>query len=319
MRIATVTTTHTNPDMVRWFVHCQLNCGAHRVFIFLDDPTPDQMVSFDDPRVVVTPRTRDQYIKAGISEESAFDWNIRAANNVMEAMQQARDAGCEWLAIFDVDELIQTPDMRLEQLLDNIPPDTQQILVRTREAVPRHLECTNPFTDITRFRFQLPWWSLGRVGIERRAIKMLGCQAALFDNEYYRGHRHGKCIIRTDAPLKVEQIDSHRALPDAHERTYVRPDCWVLHYDAPSYKFWAHKWQRRTRGKTGIGRPRTNRKAQIDRFIEADRDDTQREALFRELYMMPSSVFLRLRLFGLAGTVKHPARLFEPPPPPSPA
>lgn len=311
---AVVATSHTDKEWVKWFIAYQLNCGAQKVYVYLDDPAPDQMLAVNDPRVQIENRFLDDYHTLGLSPSASHDISNRHSFNAMCAIRQARDEGIDWLIRIDIDELIQLPNHRFDDLLLGVPNDVQQIIVRTKEALPSKLENDMPFLDITHFRHQSPVWSRGRAGIEHRVIKALGCGSALFAGQYFRGHKHGKFAVRTDSP--IVSMSAHRAYSENSTplHTHVHPNCSLLHYDAPSFRVWVEKWRRRISGFAEVDRMSTHRRKQLECFIHAYGSHEELQLLFKNMYMMRPTVYWRLSFVGLAGKAVIPRHFFDMPP-----
>ena len=174
--------------------------GVRRAYIYLDRCTDgSEAIARSFPWVEVYERDR----------QASSRFNMAAQQkNAMEALGLARRYGVKWLLHLDADEFAcgdEGPDGPvsddLAQLVERVPPGTDMIILRTREAIPIRTNSAAPLSEHVYFqdgaiveRNLLDPSS----GIIRRLDKLLG-------------HNVGKSIVRVDAEVKPN--GSHRWLP----------------------------------------------------------------------------------------------------------
>lgn len=223
--------------------------GVERVYLFLDRST-DQSVDigrrFPGVRVCkVTVRP------AGSSYISDFH---RLAMD--QAMVWAREEGLDWLMILDPDEfayadntgasihesdpdkLCRDADLRI--LLSSVPNNILQVQLVTREVLPCREWAESFFADQIYFQ--------GNPPLGRSINNPLTGTTSLWEN--YLGHRQGKCLVRTSAP--VQSFDSHRWTTEQSPSRPNRPEFvpiptisrgWHAHYFITGYDHWLNKYR----------------------------------------------------------------------------
>lgn len=125
-----VATVKAPADEVLRFAAYHLDLGAHRLFLYLDEPDTQALAALGaHPKVRV--RVCDDQFWASRRNGRPKKHQVRQSANATHAYSRAE---VDWLAHIDVDEFI-WPQSDLACLLDRLPPDCVAARVRPIEAL----------------------------------------------------------------------------------------------------------------------------------------------------------------------------------------
>src|SRR5581483_2471943 len=143
-----------------------------------------------------------------------------------DALERAREEGCEWLLSLDADEFAfaenetrgdtATPALaagNLPRLLAGIHPATEMVRLQTAELVSCYLGEGQPFWKQTYFQ--------GRQALTREIADPVTGEIELWND--FIADRQGKSIIRTSA--RVQAFDSHCWVREQGKRYPKQPAC----------------------------------------------------------------------------------------------
>ena len=210
-------------DILR-FAAWHLEQGAHRIYIYLDDPGSDAFEPLKAHRKIRVRRCDDTWWKKRQGKRPVKH-QVRQSLNATHAY--ARPAEVDWLIHMDVDEFL-VADMKIARLLAALPADTLTARVRPAEALAGSGQSFKAFIPS---------------GPERQAI--VDRLYPTFGS-YLRGgfvsHTAGKLFTRTGlGDLKIRIHNAFRGedmnpgeaeldrltLLHCHARTW---DDWLAHY-----------------------------------------------------------------------------------------
>jgi len=135
------------------------------------------------------------------------------------------------------------------------------------------------------------------------AATLLGCRRAIRFREYFRGHTESKMLVRLNAG--VNRMGIHKPIDCSSGARVERTEkIQLLHFDCVGFTDWDCKWRLRVEGSCqGLGfRPARQKQFAAYREV-ADQSTEVREALFRELQMIPARELAILKGLHLVTTV----------------
>ena len=187
--------------------------GVERAYVFLDrcgDRTPQIARSFPWVRTLERDRrTEDRFMS---------EHQVRCLD---EALGMARAEGFDWLLHLDPDEFAwgaggdrhwpwprsrggrhgsSPPEVvgALPPMLASLKPRVEQVILRTKEVVPRPVNPDSPFWDLVEFQ--------DRRVLQREILDP--SSGELRELDYWIGGRRGKSIVRTNADVRAQSAHS---------------------------------------------------------------------------------------------------------------
>lgn len=288
------------------FVNYHINTGIDRLVLFFDNPEDDAIEELAHYSQVSCIRCDDSYWTKNNCERPRLieDRQVINANN---AFLFARENGFEWLIHVDSDELIQCSP-GLGNILRTIEEGVHIVRFDMREAVPEKLRYENIFEEVTLFKTPPTDYQLKR-------MVSGGCEQALYNGEYFRGHLGSKSAVRTSAPIRRMHI--HRAFGKNNNLVVKGSgEIRLLHYDCCEFESWKTKCLRRIDGTAPITESfvRENRKQQLKEFQHAyDEGPDKLLDLYKRMYFIPEQERLVLASLGVLSNIELDAGLFAKP------
>jgi hypothetical protein len=333
--LALCTTLRAPLDQTLRFVRYHLNIGADHLYLFFDDPNDPAMAALkDNSRITAWACDASHWIRlSDKTRDQLTVIEIQKLNSTV-ALKQARQAGWDWIAHIDSDELIYCPGGVKAQIA-NAPASAQAIKLVSMESVPSDENTdstsanpavfkvwypTRPGKQQGRGYFQL---SLREVFLYARQktlfrlkiqlAKQLGCKEP-FQFSYLKGHVAGKSIVRVDSPAII--LDCHYPIVNEPMRWWLFSGMAVLHYDAPAYKAWHQKWLSRHEGGAKIitaQEMRKERLAQYRAFVQAHESGNEDELhnLYRRMFLISANNQRILSRLGLLTQIQFPEKIFS--------
>jgi hypothetical protein len=297
---------------ISYFINYHVNSGIDHVFLFFDadDSTIEQLA---DRRKLTCFRCDDEhwrnYIKVSSVPESRMGKliiNEKQMINADIALYRARQMGLDWVIHIDSDELLYARD-GIKTVLSRVSKDVDVVRFEILEAVPEEYEYENMFAQISLFR-SCPRLYEGRLTL----AKMLGCQKAFYQGEYFRGHLASKTAVRTTASIKgmgvhwPEKDENH-----TYKLVTVR-EIKLLHFDGCGFQSWKSKWTRRMGVLLENMRLRDNRIQQHEEFrrVLSEQPGKMREH-YQKMNFIPENERRVLRKLGLLRDIRLDNRLFN--------
>ena len=209
-------------EILRFAAH-HLDLGAHRLYLYLDDPNPD---AFDrlkaHPKIRVT--TCDDIYWRRSGRDRPQKHQERQSVNATRAYRKAGDV--DWLAHIDVDEYL-VPKRAMDQILGDQPDDVTALRMHPVELLADG--------DSSAYKAALP------------AGSDMSLQHAIYGQHgpaLRRGllsHTAGKVMVRTGQ--KDVSVRIHRAFESGQEiAAATAPDQIELaHHHAPTWDGWIAK------------------------------------------------------------------------------
>lgn len=333
MSIATATTIQVPLDETLSFVNYHLRTGVDHMYLFFDDPQDEAFFRLrNHARLTCVRCTESHWASLGVEDPSSVQRRQRA--NATYAFRQAKEAGIDWVAHVDSDELLWEPHS-LRESFAAMSPEVEVLLFPVLEAVPQRLEYQNPFREISLFKYfpcilgdnpSLTMSTLDRARYwlhahpwrrKKQIATALSCEHSQIIGRYLLGHMVGKSATRTTASVKG--ISNHRPVPGAEEEltTLVATDAAVLHYDCRGFSQWKAKWGRRVDGvadfDTSRFAPHRRRQLRLFREAYAQEDEHALRDLYKRWYLVPDSEQRTLRQLGLVKEINLPQALFDVP------
>ena len=206
-------------DILR-FVAYHLSAGAHRIFIYLDEPCPDaQAALHDHPKCRVT--LCDAAHWKTLIGKRPVKHQSRQTLNATHAYGRARDV--DWLAHIDVDEFL-VSDGTVAGHLATVPAQVETARARPMEMLGG---------DGTAFKRFIPN-GRNREQIVNDLYPTFG--------EYVKGgflsHLAGKVFVRTGLDGITIRIHNAFRGPDMIENTQELDGVRLAHAHAPSWEAW---------------------------------------------------------------------------------
>jgi hypothetical protein len=207
------------PDTLR-FAAYHLERGAHRLYIYLDQPNPEAFTALKShPKIRVRTCDDTHWRKLGVVRPRRHQ--VRQTFNATHCYN--REAEVDWLIHMDADEFL-VPGRPISQVLAALPADLISARVRPMELLGGSTTAFKAFIPPRRNRHALV----------ERIYPTFG--------PYIRGgflsHLAGKLLVRTGLPdvtVKIHNaLQGDALLPDAAELT----DIDLAHCHATSWEAW---------------------------------------------------------------------------------
>ena len=329
--LATATTIKAPVSQTTAFVGYHLHQGVDHMFVYFDapkDPAIPRLRALD--AVTCVECDRAHWKAHGVAPDAPVQAKQQA--NATDAFHRARDAGIEWLAHIDGDELLYADD-GLRTMITQSPAQADVLIFQTKEAVPQGFHYERPFREISLFKrdpashlrrgllsgSRRQVWRRLLVAhawrLKRRVLQWIGGDAPDLVAGFLLGHTSGKAATRTDVP--VEHIGNHRPQvePGHVPHKHAVPGAAVLHFDCMGYRHWYDKWAGRLCGTAHFdeSRLRPGRQRIRDAFeaaLEADSDRAPR-TLYRRLYHLPPWRRQLLKSFGFVERISLARKAFH--------
>ena len=308
MSIATATTIQASLKETLSFVGYHLRTGVDHMYLFFDDPQDEAFPRLQNhARLTCVRCTEDHWKDLGVEDPASVQQRQKA--NATYAFRQAKEAGIDWVAHIDSDELLRT-SQPLPEYFAAMSPEVEVVLFPVLEAVPQQLEYQNSFREISLFKYfpcirgdnsALTMTTLGRAWYwghahlwkrKKQIATVLGCEHSQIVGRYLLGHMVGKSATRTTA--SVDAVENHRPAPPSGEVLWasVATEAAVAHFDCRGFSQWRRKWARRVEGVADFDTSRfaPHRRRQLRQFRKAysERDDRALQRLYKRWYVMPN-------------------------------
>ncbi len=275
MKIAVVSTVKATLSELEILLAHYRYIGVDRFFLYFDDPRDPglaefeadgwlQMTSCDDRHWGGCPGGRPSAI------ERRQEWNATQALNL------AREDGCEWIIHIDSDELVWS-ERPIRQALSKT--DAGVVRFAVREAVSDREQFDSIFEPAL-FKVPTHWLKVKLAGL-------LGCRRSIYHGRYFRGHLTSKAAVR----IRDNIVDLGIHGPDTcpGDLTVIfNAEILLLHFDCIGFENWCQKWGRRADNTAFAQSLRDNRLKQFRAFADAQRaGDTALHELYRRLHVIP--------------------------------
>ncbi|MEE4218317.1 MAG: glycosyltransferase family 2 protein [Xanthomonadales bacterium] len=274
------------------WINYHLHSGIGRMVLYFDDPRDPAINAVQGiEQVTAIPCSDRHWQDVGFSRPEYFG-EVQVLN-VNHGFALAAGMGCTWAAHIDCDELI-LPLKPVGVLLGRSWADALKMTVL--EAVSERFDYDNIF-DARLFR-RVP----NRLQV--LAAGLLGCRHSVRYGEYFRGHTESKMLVRLNAGVTRMGIHKPIECRDAVRIERCR-EIQLLHFDCVGFSDWDRKWGSRLEVTYNTDGWRPARQRQFAAYREAtDKDIGAREALFRDLHMIPGRETTTLKRLGLLTTVE---------------
>lgn len=295
-QIALAATVRAEYEEMVFFISYYQSIGIDLIVLFLDDPNDKNVALLQEEfNNLITVICNDAYWHS-FGHDRPESIEERQTINVNRAFAIARERDIEWLVNVDLDELVFS-HLNIKQALAKYDePEIDAVRFDVYEAVAEKVNYNHIFEP-----------SLFRKNPSPRRLKvasLLGCQDALFQNEYFRGHLASKLAIKVNSHIK--EIKIHNIVMEEGEPNIKRVnDIKLLHFDCIGIDNWRQKWERRIDGSGRAVEMRDNRQAQMEYYIEAKEagSDTLKKA-YLNMYGIPKYQQLVLMMLGLLERIK---------------
>lgn len=273
-KIGIILTVKAPVEQVMQFIHYHLNIGVDHILIFFDDPNDPAISTAARYSKVGSVRCSSQYWQQVCGSKPDFI-EERQKHNLHQGISWFSMNDFTWMICVDIDELIHPRQQSLKQLL--AASDADAIRFPIREAFP-----TQAYYQSL---YQPEWF---KVDVPQSSVELareLGCDNAIFQGEYFRGHTVSKMAVRLGPHLEF-----HKNLHGLSEkgRKVVNADSLaLLHYDCIDFENWRQKWEGRLDGSATAACMRTNRKNQFLLYQDARRrGENALRFLFYKLHVL---------------------------------
>ncbi len=221
----TVTTLKEEPSVVKRFVAHHLSIGAHRIFLYFDDPK-DPAAEFVSHIEKVT------VIKCGNDHWRGRRPKEHQRRQKQNANAAYRSADVDWLIHIDADELIYNT-CAVSEALDSIPASQNVVHLQVAECF------AGTFNGRNVFRYPLP----NTVQAKKVGEMVYGEVYPILDGGLL-GHTAGKFFVRTgvqDMRLSIHGPFQNGARNLGHETEKIS----LLHFHASDEDEWVKSVERR--------------------------------------------------------------------------
>lgn len=274
-------------DILR-FAAWHLDAGAHRVYVYLDAPTPDAAAALKAHPKCRVIHCDDAYWRKRDKTRPAAHQSRQTFN----ATRAYRRADVDWLAHFDVDEFLVAPTPLADELA-KLPSDCPMLRIRPMELLADG--------DGTAFKDYVP---------PRQRDRLTNDIYPTY-GEYLKGgflsHLAGKVVIRTGLPAL--QLRIHNAFQDGVQITN-NIECDKLrlaHLHATDWQSWQAKFKyRHAHGSYRANLSPTRSADQggitlhhLFKMIEAEGGTRALQAFFQEVVADTPALRRRLEAHGL--------------------
>ncbi len=299
LKVAVISTVRTPLQDLLMFTNYHLNIGIDEMILFFDDPLDAGIDSFSQhENITAIACSAEHWSKTEGERPDSIE--KRQVANVNRGAEIAKNKNCNWVVHIDSDELID-PRVGLKEVLANC--DAQTLRFSMLEAASEREDYDNIF-ETTLFK-KKPHKA------QIFAAKLLGCSDAIFDGEYFRGHKSSKRAIKLSP--KIRRIGIHG--PSDYDKSIINKrtsKIRLLHYDCVGFDDWNSKWGRRLDGSGRATDMRTNRDKQFQEYIQArDKGDEELRRTYRRLQVIPKRERPILFLLGMLKTVTLDKALFS--------
>lgn len=275
MRWGIVSTVKAPLEQILDFAAWHLDLGAHRIFLYLDDPEPQVVTTLNaHPKLRVTACDAAYWAKG---PQRPGKHQARQSRNARHAFN--RKTQVDWLAHIDVDEFLH-PATPLAEQLNALPAECMVARVRPVEALAPGSGTADDETAFKAFKLN----QKARRAASERCFPTWG----RYLSGGFLSHVAGKLFIRSS--LHDPQIKIHNVIANGIENPaeHPLPDTELLHLHAKNWE----DWQRTYRFRLRHGSYRAELKPQVRTGAQAPNmhdlftqiDATQGEAGLRGFY-----------------------------------
>ena len=219
-------------DILDFAAH-HLELGAHRLYIFLDDPDPQTITALKPhPKVRVIACDEAHWAKRGKRPDAH---QSRQTQNATRAYR--RPAEVDWLAHIDGDEFL-WPETSVAEALASLPPDIHVARVRPLEA----LAPTEPDPHAPAVCFKgMPILHEARGTVTSALYPEF---AALIDDGFL-SHVAGKLLVRTGLPGPRFRIHNFSSDGEKNPGQVELESVPLLHVHSDSWEAWRARFDYR--------------------------------------------------------------------------
>jgi hypothetical protein len=272
MLVCTVSTVRTPLVDLKMFVNYHLNSGIDRMFLFFDDPDDEGVEYFrNNSKVSCICCDAAHWAESALPDQRSIE--ERQVYNATLALGWARDAGFEWIAHIDSDELVLTPEQDLKLHLSRVAERVDAITFPTLEALPKVRYRQHYFEEIRWFKTYK-----ARVPLAEVIARRMWCRRA-FKYGYFRAHITGKTATRVRAPVARIGIQSPIARDGAKLNIKISTNLFLLHFDCCTFDDWKVKWKRRVDGTAMVSEIREERVWQFNDYLAACKENSEARLL----------------------------------------
>ena len=259
--------------------------GCSLVYLFWDGTTDDAAKLIEGLPVVARPSvTPEEMVDPPEWVTKLLPWwktnmDVRKQINTYYAAKWAAEAGIEWLASIDVDELIlmdrhaEIDEHHITAPLSRVPEAIDQVLMPNMDVIPTATACEHPFVECVyfqnRFRATEEVWRYSRALLNR--LKISPALVAWYDYLYFwLRYRGDGARMMLDPKHAGEKIPAGYFLGYSSYKSFIRTSKiaglifsiheWVketrrprtmrmgnvLHYDLPGASYFARKFRQRS-------------------------------------------------------------------------
>ncbi len=293
IKTAAISTIKCPFDELVLFVNYHLNIGIDKIILFFDDPDDKGISFFENNENVICTACNKEYWLNKQKNNTPFSLDERLLINVNEGVEIARKLNCTWIIQIDGDELIYSKE-NIASLLENTTADAVRLSIL--EAVSEKEEYETIFQP-----------SLFKIKSGSKKIKLakaLGCNQAIYNNEYFRGHTASKMFVKISP--KIRQYGNHRV--KEHEGTLdviTSKKIILLHYDCVGINNWRIKWDARVITQGKANNMRTNRIQQYKEYESAQQlGENAQKKLFTRMHCINNYEKLILFMLRMLRVIK---------------
>lgn len=279
-------------DILRFAAH-HLSAGAHRLYLYLDAPSPEAMPHLQaHPKIRVTVCDADHWTR--LNGRRPPKHQRRQTLNATHAYGRATDV--DWLIHMDVDEFL-VSDRPIADFLATLPADTPTLRVRPMEQLSG---------DGTAFKAFIP-----SNADRERTVRALYPTYGPYVKGGFLSHLAGKVFVRTGKPGITVKI--HNAFADEAELKGADnlPGLDLAHCHAKTWEDWHAAFRYRHdsgsyRAELGPNKPRDKggmSMHELFALIEAEEGEAGLRAFFDEISADTPGLRAKLDANGLLRVV----------------
>ncbi|MFT5534694.1 MAG: hypothetical protein ACI802_002946 [Candidatus Paceibacteria bacterium] len=256
LKIAIVCTVRNpSPSFTTWIHHhSQL---VDRLYIYLDNPTETDFSAIPATPMICTfsgARVSDFSGPSGVMQ--------RQCKNVLHALSKCDVDGIDWLIHIDSDELIFSPEQRLESYFSRLDSEVSCIRFVNHEVVSKFV-AEDPFKELTIFK-------------KNQRSTTLENESLFQEYPYFLGYTIGKSAVRVEKCIGPSGVHEFEMI--SGQIVWEEKIC-ILHYMSATYNDWLKKC------------------AELDTFKSFWFDDFQRP-MYDSFLVMSRDIYLSAKQSG---------------------
>jgi len=240
------------PEAIRYHQHL----GASKIYVFFDgttDHTREVVSKIDEVVCSETLPPNDEMLTHRWINDIYPEWtenmDVRKRINAMHALKLSLEAGVEWLAAIDPDELLHFAtendkhQLSSDTFFESIAPSVDQVLLQNLEAIPTSDSNDSPFVTCSLFTRRLPVTDIVSryfVALLRR-LHISAYAVAWCHYIFYQIRFCGSL------PRLMRHPTTREFIPCGHYLGYTNFKSIIRTATAQEFNFNTHKWQNAVR------------------------------------------------------------------------